>query len=212
MHSKKIGMKTLKLSKIQREILTGILLSNGNLLPDKHKIKYVLTISQSEKHKNYVFHLYEIFKNFTVSPPKIYIFTNKRFPGKIYRKWYFNTIPHIAFRFYAHQFYLGKIRVVPKLIHKWLSPRAIAYWYMDDITHKCKGKSSNIRFCTDAYTLSMVKSLIFVLENKYNLKCFIQKNKNRFRIYISSECYHKIKNLIYPFIIPCMHYKFNILP
>lgn len=203
-------METLKLSKLQREILTGILLGDGNLLANTHKTKYTLRILQSEKHKDYVFHLYEIFKNFTVSPPKQYIFTDKRFPDKIYSRWYFNTVAHPAFRFYAHQFYSGKIKKVPKLIHKWLSPRAIAYWYMDDKAQKWKGKSLGVRFCTDRYTLSEVKSLISILENKYNLKCSVEKKQNKHRIYISSDSYHILKNLIFPFIIPCMHYKFPV--
>ncbi len=201
-------MEALKLSKLQREVLTGVLLGDGSLVANTHKTKYSLRILQSEQHKDYVFHLYEIFKNFTLSAPKQYIFTDKRSPGKIYSRWSFNTIAHPAFRFYAHQFYSDKIRKVPKLIHRWLSPRAIAYWYMDHQAQKWKGKSLGVRFCTDRYSLSEVTSLIYILKKKYNLKCSIEKKGGKPRIYISSHSYHTLKNLIFFFIIPCMHYKF----
>lgn len=67
-------METLKLSKLQREVLIGILLGDGALVGNKYKNKYSLNFLQSDKHKVYVYHLYEIFKNFTLSPRKNYIF------------------------------------------------------------------------------------------------------------------------------------------
>ena len=191
--------QTRKLSKLQREVLTGILLGDPHLRPNKHKTKYALYVLQSEKHKDYVFHLYGIFKDFVNRPPKKYVFTDKRFPGKKYTRWSFNTSNEACFRFYGHQFYSNK-KLLPKRIHKWLTPRAIAYWYMDDGAQKWKNKSLGVRFCSDNFSLSEVNKLISVLQEKYSLKCSKQKKQNNYRIYISSKSHTLLTNLIFRFL------------
>ena len=55
---------TITLSKQQKEILVAILLGDGNLETDNGGKTYRLGVLQSEQHKEYLFHLYEIFKKF----------------------------------------------------------------------------------------------------------------------------------------------------
>ena len=95
-----------------------------------------MRISQSESHKDYLFHLYDIVKNLTTSPPVRYEFGDLRKPGKRYFRSSFSTTQQACFRFYGHQFYDGNNKKVGRLIHKWLQPRSIAYWYMDDFFTK----------------------------------------------------------------------------
>ena len=242
-----------KLSPLQRQVLVGTLLGDAHLRANSKKTKYQYIVLQSGHHKEYVFHLYEIFKNYTSKPPKEYTFKDKRFPGKIYTRWSFYTTFQDCFRFYAHQFYTEilheridetlyntlltplapksewchftegdvtdikqktatykRCKKVPKLIHKWLTPRAIAYWYMDDGAQKWKGKSLGVRFCTDGFTLSDTDRLLKVLRDKYLLKTSIQKKGDFSRIYVSSHSFVVLKNLIYVFLIPSMIYKFPV--
>lgn len=103
-----------------------------------------------------------------------------------------------------------KKKIVPKRIYKWLTPRAIAYWYMDDGSQKWKNKSLGVRFCTDNFSINEIDNLIFILNDKYKLKCSKQKKQNTFRIYVSSDSYILLKNLIFKNIIPSMKYKFPI--
>ena len=221
---------------------------------------------QSGHHKEYVFHLYEIFKNYTTKAPKEYTFKDERFPGKIYTRWSFYTTFQDCFRFYAHQFYADennlripcipflaskvcetqrckrylplkgnmvenmanekgrqeqkgqtynniykRRKTVPKLIHKWLTPRAIAYWYMDDGAQKWKIGSLGVRFCTDSFTLSEIDRLSLVLREKYLFKTSIQKKGKTLRIYVSSDSYVVLKDLIFAFLIPTMTYKFPVV-
>lgn len=42
----------------------------------------------------------------------------------------FTTISHTYFRFYSDQFYPKDQSAIPKVIHRWLTPRVLAYWYM----------------------------------------------------------------------------------
>nr|QIQ59680.1 hypothetical protein [Trebouxia sp. A1-2] len=101
-------------------------------------------------------------------------------------------------------------KTVPKLIHKWLTPCALAYWYMDDGAQKWKGKSLGVRFCTDNFTLSEIDRLTIILREKCNLKVCIQKKGKASRVYISSNSYPIYKKYIFDFLIPGMIYKFPI--
>lgn len=201
-------MEIKKLSKIQHEVLVGTLLGDACLTPNKSKTKYKLSILQSLAHKEYVLHLYELFKEFVITPPKEYVFTDKRFPGKVYTRWYFNTTFQTCFKVYGDQFYCNNKKIVPKRIYNWLTPRAIAYWYMDDGAQKWKNRCLGVRFCTDSFSKSQVEVLISILERNYNLKCSTQKKQDNFRIYISSKSHTVLTKLIFHFIIPSMLYKF----
>ena len=230
-----------KLSPFQRQVLVGTLLGDAHLRANSQKTLYQYVVLQSGFHKEYVFHLYEIFKDCTPTPPKESTFKNKRFPGKTYTRWSFYTSFQGCFRFYAHQFYKDvkcdspiispvsprevladsdekqkdvsykRYKRVPKLIHKYLTPLAIAYWYMDDGAQKWRSKSLGVRFCTDGFAMYEIDRLSRVLNEKYTLKCSLQKNGSSYRIYVSSDSYPILKDCIYPFLIPSMTYKFPII-
>ena len=62
--------KTLKLTKIQREIIIGTLLGDSSIPQQKSK-SYNIKFDQSIKNKEYIDHLYIIFKNFVGTQLKI---------------------------------------------------------------------------------------------------------------------------------------------
>ena len=198
-----------KLTSMQREVLVGILLGDASLRTDTEGRRYRLQVSQSEQHKQYVFHLYEIYKNLTTSPPIRLSFSDSRNPGKTYVRWTFSTTQQACFRFYGQQFYKkdGK-RKCPRLIEKLLSPRSIAYWYMDDGAQKWKGRSKGVRFCTDNFSHMECKWLAAALQAKYGLQTTLQKKGDGYRICISSHSYKELREVVFPFLIPSMIYKF----
>nr|AAG61151.1 unknown [Sarcinofilum mucosum] len=196
------------LTALQREVLIGILLGDANLQTENQGKTYRLRVSQSEKHKLYVFHLYQIFKELTDSEPIEYSFSDSRNPGKVSKRWSFSTVQLSSLRFYGQQFYGPNGKKLPRLIHRWLMPRSIAYWYMDDGAQKWKGRSLAVRFCTDNFTRSEVQTLSKLLERSYSLKTSIQKQRNQFRIYVSSDSFFQLKTLIYPYLHPSMLFKF----
>lgn len=201
-------MTKTKLSTVQCEILVGILLGDASLQTESNGRTYRLRFVQSEKHKDYLFHLYDIFKNLTTSPPIRSSFFDPRKPGKKYFRWSFSTTQQACFRFYGHQFYDGNKKKVPSLIHKWLTPRSIAYWYMDDGAQKWKGKSLGVRFCTDNFLYKDVELLARLLNEKYFLKTSLQKKDSGWRIYISSYSYEILEKLIRSYFVSSMLYKF----
>jgi hypothetical protein len=67
---------------------------------------------------------------------------------------------------------LGKRGSIQHLV---LTPRALAYWYMDDGALKWRGKSNAVRLCTDSFTIDDINLLKKVLETKFSLKVSLQK-------------------------------------
>lgn len=215
-HLKKECLKGKKLTQIQCEVLVGILLGDASLQTESNGKTYRLRVAQSEQHKEYLFHLYEVFKNLTASPPKQHLFTDPRNPGKQFVRWGFSTTQQPCFRFYGQQFYAGVgekktgTKKVPKLIHRWLKPRSIAYWYMDDGAEKWKGRSLGVRFCTDSFVYQDVVRLAQVLQDRYPLKTSLQKKGKGWRIYVSSSSYTALGTLVLPYLVPSMLYKFPV--
>jgi len=77
--------ENLQLSKIQKEILIGVLLGDAYLRRPKSNHNTKLVFDQSNSlHKDYLLHLYEVFEPLTVTSPKI---TNRKpdiRTGKVY--------------------------------------------------------------------------------------------------------------------------------
>ena len=205
MYSKEIERtkRKLKLKKFQKEVIVGILLGDAHLETQNGGRTYRLKIEQSEKHRDYVWHLYEIFKKWVLTPPQERI---KSVDGKKYKMWWFNTISCGSFRFYAHQFYSDGRKCVPKLIHRWLSPRAIAYWFCDDGSMKSR-QSKGVIFNTQGFQRKDVDRLIAVLIEKYGLLAKKRKQPEGWQIYISGKSYERFIEIVKPYIFVGMQYK-----
>src|SRR6266487_4140939 len=126
---------SLILTKVQREIIVGTLLGDSSMELRNRRPVYSLKFEQSFSRKEYIEHIYSIFSDWTGTGPKIRIIPND---GKFKERksiW-FRTYRHSSFRFYYGAFYSSiseeKKKVVPKLIHRFLTPRSLAYWFMDD--------------------------------------------------------------------------------
>lgn len=189
----------MKLNQQQKEILIGILLGDGCLSWNRNKTTARLSIRQ--KNKDYFDHLCDVFKNYITATPRQNTQTGV---------WECDTRHFPEFRFYKQQFYTDtNVKKVPRLIHRWLTPQVIAYWYMDDGSQKWKGHSSGIRFCTDCFTPLDVKRLASVLTTLYGVKISTFCQRKTLRIYISGRGKNAITfgKVLIPFIHPSMEYK-----
>ncbi|XP_065856309.1 pentatricopeptide repeat-containing protein At2g15820, chloroplastic [Euphorbia lathyris] len=139
---------SLKLSKDQREILVGLLLGGLRIESDEdrkeHMIRFELN-ENSNAHSILKRHLYDHYHEWLHPSCKL-TDSNDEVP---YR---FSTIRHSYFGFYAEQFWPKGRATLPKLIHRWLSPQVLAYWYMyggyrspsGDILLRLKGSSEGV--------------------------------------------------------------------
>lgn len=156
-----------KLTQKQIDIIIGTAL--GDLHIAKESKNAFLKFAQGNTgHKNYLYHLYEEFRDFVKTPPREKIIKSKVTPNLINYAWYFNTLSSPKFNFYADLFYKNKKKMIPSCISKWLTPRTIAYWYMDDGSMHSK-KHRSIRFNTQGFEFEEVKHLCDIFEKKYSI-------------------------------------------
>lgn len=195
-------MNSRTLTKIQREILVGILLGDAHLEKPSR-----LKVEQGDNHRAYIEHLFEVFRNFIQAPgvrPRVV-----RIGERLHTNWCFQTIHHPSFLFYIHQFYKDKKRV-PPIISRLLTPRALAYWFMDDGSMKSK-QSKGVILNTQGFSYAEVSILCEVLKVKFQLSCWPRKQpREQWQIYISGHSYERLRELIFLFLIPEMQYKFPL--
>lgn len=205
MHARAIEehKRKLKLSREQREVLVGILLGDACLETQNQGRTYRLKIEQSERHRAYVNHLYHLLEEWVPTPPRRRRVVSR---GHESWNWVFQTVSHGAFRFYAHQFYEDQRKRVPKLIHRWLTPRALAYWFMDDGSIKSR-ESKGVILNTQAFYRSEGERLIQVLQALFDLQACLRTQKEGYQITISGTFYERFLELVAPYVIEEMRYK-----
>nr|YP_009106639.1 putative site-specific DNA endonuclease [Dicloster acuatus]YP_009106656.1 putative site-specific DNA endonuclease [Dicloster acuatus]AIT95465.1 putative site-specific DNA endonuclease [Dicloster acuatus]AIT95470.1 putative site-specific DNA endonuclease [Dicloster acuatus] len=190
--------KLLKVTKNQKEILFGILLGDAHAEFSQNGQCVRLKIEQSLFHQAYVEHLYQVFQPWV--------------KGRLREargKKLFSTSFSPSLKFYATQFYSGKTKKVPKLIHRWLTAKSLAYWYMDDGSMKSK-QSKGVLLNTQGFCFKDVKRLCDVLQSKFQLQCIPRRQKEGYQIYISGHSYERLRELIFEFLLPEMRYKFPL--
>ncbi len=209
--------KTLKLNTIQKEILVGTLLGDATIAKTK-RIALNVKFEQKLANREYVNHLYEIFEPYVGTPPKIRNITGGG--AKDRQSIWFRTYRHIDFKFYYDLFYIKsstdlRKKRVPKLIHKFLTPRALAYWFMDDGSYYYNKSKTNQQkvyyFNTQSFSYEDIKILKKALKFNFNLDTNIYKDQRKDRryylLYIQPQSKDDFVNLIKSFIIETFDYK-----
>lgn len=205
-----------------KEIIVGLLLGDGNMqtFSKDGKTWRLRIIQGGSNHFIYICHLRNLLDAWTKMEIKEYNEV-RTIKNKIYKKWYFNTLSFEQFSELGNAFYplinrdsnsnyKKRKKIIPLEIEDWLTDKGLAYWFMDDGSTKWGNKVSAIRFCTDSFTEREIDLLIDVINRKFNLKATKFINNNKWRLYFGTENYQQLKELIYPYIIPGMLYKFPL--
>lgn len=204
--------KTIKLNPIQKEVLVGTLLGDACLGIQYGKPKLSVKFEQNITRADYIQHLYKIFENFVGTPPQV---RDIRGGGAQDRQsMWFRTYGHPELKFYDGLFYpidehkLRKKRI-PQNIHEFLTPRALAYWFMDDGTyyHPPKANNRTYRFSTQSFPLSDQQILVQVLRDNFGIEAIVQKDRAYYLLSVRAASNPKLVDLISPYIHPCFDYK-----
>lgn len=201
--------KRLKLSARQKEILVGTLLGDGHLETQDGGKTYRLKIEHTIRQKEYVDWLFQEFQEWVRTPPK----ERKRLitlhgRPKEYERIGFSTLSSGTLRFYAQQFYTKSCleKTVPKLIKRWLTPLAMAVWYMDDGSIK-SNTHRTVLMNTQGFKDIDLKYLQDALQIKYGIQTTVRKQKDGKQLYVPSESVDLFLRAIEPFILASMRYK-----
>jgi hypothetical protein len=190
------------------EILVGLIL--GDLTCQKQKLQWNPTFKfvQGLIHKNYLFHLYDLFQDYcSKSPKKCNTLPDKR-TGKIYTYLVFYTYSLPCLVPLYELFYVDGKKVVPANIWELLTPLGLCYWICDDGSF-CK-RDRAIVLSTQGFSLQEVELLLKVLTDKFNLKCAINKNGKAFVIRISTKSIPHIQSLLKDIMPPMMLHKIGL--
>jgi recombination protein RecA len=174
----------MKLNQQQKDLLIGTLLGDGHLASSTKGRTWRYRAIHKKKHQLYLFHKYEIFEPFCKSKP-VYAEVFDSRTQKTYQRWSFNTITHICFEHYANLFYTNDTKTsrmskdVPKNIKLYLTPAAIAYWYMDDGALKWLGQSNAMRICTESFSEGGVYRFKSALNDLFNIQTQLIRKTNQ---------------------------------
>lgn len=191
----------LKLTQEQEEILLGKILGDGFLEQNGKNVR--LKIDHGAKQKDYVFWLYEKFKNVALKPYQIFVHDKRN--DRVYEHWRFSTYSLPIFKSWRRLFYSNRRKIIPQRVTRLLNPLSLAVWYMDDGFRRtdCKG----LYLCTSAYSMKEQNILQNSLEKKFNVKTSLHFARSNARIYVCSSEVNKFCTLIQEFILPIFRYK-----
>jgi hypothetical protein len=199
---------TTLVSPREQEIILGTILGDGHLAMLKSGAR--LEINHSEKQKAYVFWKHkELSKMIMAQPHQIKI--NDPRSNRSYLQWRFRSQINPIFTKFHGLFYQGCKKIVPQNILNILqSPLSLAVWFMDD------GGRRNDSYGLFLNTLSFTKvehvKLQECLRKNFSLDSRLHWIQDGYRLYIPSKDAQKFCKLVYPHLIPTMHYKLSYNP
>ena len=165
---------SLALTDYQQQLLIGLLLGDGALVPNSWMKHYRLFIGHGEEQKAYLFWLYKAFQSFTLSAPKYHTLT---------KSWRFRTISHPAFTAFHDSFYPQGSKAVPESIRDLLvSPLSLAIWYMDDGCYVKRNRTFVLN--TQSFSKIDNERLQMCLLENFGITANLNRDKRYWRLYI----------------------------
>jgi hypothetical protein len=194
-------------------VLLGTLLGDSCLYKrgENANVKF----EQSYNHKDYLFHLYDLFKIYTFSEPYI----RKNQDGSI-KSYSFRTFTHPTFNIFYNLFYIlnnenenkRKKSITLeniKLIIEYMNPIVLSYWIMDDGSLDKNKKMMTIHSQSFSYEINSLLSE--GINKKFNLNSEVIIHKDKYYVIRIPSKNHKIlHNLIKPHLHNSMLYKLPI--
>lgn len=197
-----------RLTSLQKQVLVGILLGDATLRIGETAKNPNLKYDQSIEKKDLVNLIYLIFEPFVGTPPSV-----RKRNGKDHSFW-FRTFRLPELDFYHKQFYTLNglnqcVRGVPELLHRWITPISLAFWFMDD------GRKTKYGYYlhTECFSLTDCKYLQRVLGKNFGLEVGIHRdqraNATYYKLSIRASSRDKFTQLVRPYILSCMQYKLH---
>ena len=195
----------------QKEAIIGLMLGDASLQSQNKGKTYRIKFEWGDKNKAYVLHVFNLFDEWVLSQPHKKERLSPK--GNLVINWGFQTFSHKAFNYLAELFLLdkgGKKGISENLVLDHLTPRGLAYWFMDDggkLDYNKNSKNRSVVLNTHSFTEYEVRLMAEQLSRKFDLLCEVRSNKNKKVIVIKNESYQAFYALINPYLIHEMKYK-----
>jgi len=195
----------IHLSLTQKQIIYGIILGDGYLQKTGKK-NARLRLEHGKNQKEYLFWKVDQFKKIFQGKPKylerIHPKTKKR-----YGYWRHQSVSTPYLGKLRRIFYPQDKKQIPNDLKKYLSPRTLAVWYMDDGYFYSRDNDCYLYLGRvsreEAENVSQTILDLFNLSNKV-----LDKKIKGYVIYFSPKIAKKLKKLLKKYIIPQFNYKF----
>ena len=201
----------IDLSIEQKEAIIGLMLGDASLQSQNKGKTYRIKFEWGDKNKAYVLHVFNLFDEWVLSQPHKKERLSPK--GNLVINWGFQTFSHKAFNYLAELFLLdkgGKKGISENLVLDHLTPRGLAYWFMDDggkLDYNKNSKNRSVVLNTHSFTDLDVEKMCNQKSNKFDLLCEVRLNKNKNIIVIKDTSYPRFYQLINPYLLEEMKYK-----
>lgn len=194
-------IKEVNLTQEQLEIIYGSLL--GDLCITKTKKLARFIISQGGTHEQYFDHLYSKFEGLMGKVSKTPRFDKRT--NKYYNKFVAKALAHEKYLEIYNEIYINGVKTITKEWLDKLTPRSIAYWFMDD------GSIRGV-FATNSFTKEGCEMLVDFLWSKFKIKARTKQVVNhvlidQYIVIIDRVYLLKFEDLIRPYMVESMKYK-----
>lgn len=191
-----------------RQILIGLLMGDLNAKKRSDKCNTYFQFEQGLVHKEYIEHLYDLFKSYCQSVPKTTVRPPDKRTGNHYTRIYFLTYSLPCFNELYELFHVNGKKIIPQNIGDLLTPLGLAYLICDDgcwdKTHK------RIVLCTNCFSLEEQNLLIGVLNDKFNLNCYVNKQGSGYTIIITAKSVPILQTMLAPIMPAMMRHKIGL--
>ena len=190
-------------------IIIGSILGDTQLEKRYKGLGTRIIFEQSNKNVEYLmwFHNYFASRGYcNINKPKLH--TRIKKDNKVYFHFRVNSYTFSSFNWLHDMFYVNSTKIVPFNIEEYLTPLALAIWFMDGGSKLKHG----VRIANNNFTLNEVQFLCHILYKKYNLIATVHtggKGKG-YVFYINNKSVPLFISLVKPYMIPSMYYKIGL--
>jgi hypothetical protein len=173
----------------------GSLLGDGTLRRQEGKLNALLEVNHAFEFKEYVDWKWHHFQEYVLTPPKPRQGNGQRVA---YR---FTTRSLPVFTRYYEWFYRTGEKRVPSDIE--LEPLSLAVWFMDD------GSKSRSAWYLNTQQFSFGEQLFLraLLKETFGIESAANRDKQYFRLRISTESTRLMTEIVRPYLLPWFRYK-----
>lgn len=196
-------------------IIIGSVLGDSHLEKRNNGLGTRIIFEQSNKNVEYLmwFHNYLASKGYcSIQKPKLH--TRIKKDNKVFYHFRLNSYTFSSFNWIHEMFYIKNsinnklVKIVPLNIEKYLTPLALAIWFMDDGSKLKPG----VRIATNNFSFKEVQFLCLILYKKYNLIATVHtggKDKG-YVLYINKKSVPLFISLVKHHMVPSLYYKLGI--